>query len=260
MSTERVYYNDSYSTRFTATVVDGADSLHVYLDRTAFYPNSGGQPADTGLLNDSRVLDVLDEGDRIAHILDKPLASTKVAGEVDWPRRFDHMQQHSGQHLLSAVLGEVYRVPTVSFHLGSDASTIDVEARSLEVRQVEDRVNAAVYENRPLSVSYQEDADDSLRKQVEREGRLRIVTIQDLDRSACGGTHVRTTAEIGPIILTRTEKVRNTLRIEFLCGLRALRRLRENLDAAPEGRRRTGAISGKGSLPVLTGVAANRSG
>lgn len=232
MTTTRLYYDDSYLRQFTATVVDGADPLRVYLDRTAFYPDSGGQPADTGVLNDSRVLDVIDEGERIAHVIETPLASNQVSGEISWPRRFDHMQQHSGQHLLSAVLAEEHKVPTVSFHLGADVSTIDVDARTLDLRAIEERVSAVVYENRPLAVSYQDEAGGGLRKQVERSGRLRIITIQDLDRSACGGTHVRTTAEIGPIILTRTEKVRNTLRVEFLCGLRAAGWLRRHLDSA----------------------------
>jgi len=234
MATKRLYYDDSYSTRFTATVVDSRDPLRVYLDRTAFYPNSGGQPADTGSLNASRVLDVIDESNRIAHLLDRPLESAEVTGEIDWRRRFDHMQQHSGQHLLSAVLAEVYGFATVSFHLGADVSTIDVEAKALDLREIEERVNLAVYENRPIAISYQDGADGGLRKAVEREGRLRIVTIRDLDRSACGGTHVRGTAEIGPITLLRTEKVRHTLRVEFLCGLRAIRRLRQNLDAASQ--------------------------
>lgn len=231
-ATRRLYYDDSYLRQFTATVVDSADPLRVYLDRTAFYPNSGGQPADTGFLNGNPVLEVIDEGERIAHVLGAPLASNEVSGEIGWQRRFDHMQQHSGQHLLSAVLAEEYKVPTVSFHLGPETSTIDVEARALDLRAIEQRVNTVVYENRPLAVSYQDDAGGGLRKQVERTGRLRVITIENLDRSACGGTHVRTTAEIGPILLTRTEKVRNTLRVEFRCGLRATLWLREHLDAA----------------------------
>ncbi|MCX6620944.1 MAG: DHHA1 domain-containing protein [Acidobacteria bacterium] len=234
--TERLYYDDSYLTAFSARVVHAADPLRVYLDRTAFYPASGGQPNDTGLLNSSRVLDCIDEGGRIAHLLEAPLASDDVTGAIDWPRRFDHMQQHSGQHLLSALLASVYHIPTVSFHLGAVTSTIDVQSTALDsarLREIEDRVNAAVFENHPLGTSYQEaGGDESLRKPIDRPGTLRIVSIQDLDRSACGGTHVRSTAEIGPLFILKTEKIRSDLRVEFTCGLRALRRLREKSDWA----------------------------
>ena len=234
MSTERLYYDNAYSTAFTARITDSSDPLRVCLDRTAFYPSSGGQPNDLGTLNSSRVLDVIDDGDRIVHILETPLTSTEVAGHIDWARRFDHMQQHSGQHLLSAILAEEFHAPTVSFHLGAEFCTIDVTTRSpLDLRRIEARVNDAVFENRPIGVAYEEaSATTGLRKESDREGTLRIVSIQDLDRSACGGTHVRTTAEIGPVILRRTEKVRTEIRIEFLCGLRAIRRLRSDLDAA----------------------------
>jgi alanyl-tRNA synthetase len=235
--TERLYYNDSYLTEFRANVIDvGPDRTHVYLDRTAFYPSSGGQPFDLGTLGGSAVIEVMDEEDRIVHVLDLPLdqAGGEVTGSIDWARRFDHMQQHSGQHLLSAVLLEMFDVPTVSFHLGAESCTIDVGAPVLKTAQLqaaEERANSLVFENRPLTVEYGQSTEDlGLRKATQREGSIRIVDIAGLDRSACGGTHVRATGEIGPILLRRLDKVRGNLRIEFLCGLRAARQARADFD------------------------------
>jgi alanyl-tRNA synthetase len=233
--TDRLYYTDCYLTEFQARIVDASpDRQKVYLDRTAFYPTSGGQPFDTGRLGGSAVIDVVDEEDRIAHLLATPLAADSIAGAIDWQRRFDHMQQHTGQHLLSAVLIELFDAPTVSFHLGADASTIDV-ARPLEPQQIrtaERRANELVFENRPVSIGFEDSSQDlALRKATERKGEVRIVTIQNLDRSACGGTHVRSTAEIGPILLRKLDRIRGTQRIEFVCGLRAVARARADYDS-----------------------------
>jgi alanyl-tRNA synthetase len=233
--TERLYYNDSYLADFRARVVDASpDRTRVYLDRTAFYPTSGGQPFDTGKLGSVDVIDVVDEDDRIVHVLGGALAEAEVSGVVDWPRRFDHMQQHTGQHLLSAVLLDMFDAATVSFHLGADSSTIDV-SRALEaeqIRKAERRANEIVCGNRPVAVSYQHSSEDlGLRKATEREGEIRIVSIQDLDRSACGGTHVRATGEIGPILIRKLDRIRGNLRIEFLCGLRAVGRARRDYEA-----------------------------
>jgi len=233
--TERLYYLDSYLIEFRARVVDASpDRQRIYLDRTAFYPTSGGQPFDVGHLCGLGVTEVEDEGDRIAHILSEPLTQTEVDGLIDRRRRFDHMQQHTGQHLLSAVLLEMFGVPTVSFHLGAESSTIDV-ARALEPRQLreaERRANQIVFENRPVTVSFQHSSEDlGLRKPTEREGEIRIISIQDLDRSACGGTHVRATGEIGPILLRKLDRIRGNLRIEFLCGGRAVARARADFEA-----------------------------
>jgi len=229
--TERLYYHDAYLTTFAATVLDrAAGGRRVYLDRTAFYPRSGGQPHDTGQLGGAEVVDVVDEGERIAHVLAAPLAVGPASGEVDWARRFDHMQQHTGQHLLSAVLEDLYGFHTVSVHFGRDASTLDLDASGLEPEQVaaaEARANAVVTENRPVSVGFEDAAAAvGLRKAPDRAGSLRIVTIRDLDRSACGGTHVRATGEIGAILLRKVERVRKAVRLEFLCGMRAVRRTR----------------------------------
>jgi alanyl-tRNA synthetase len=234
--TERLYYHDSYLRDFTARVVDSADDgRRVYLDRTAFYPASGGQPFDLGSLDAARVVEVVDEGERIAHLLDQPLAAGDVHGAIDWARRYDHMQQHSGQHLLSAVFIEVFGMDTVSFHLGQEISTIDLTVAAVtpeQVRAVELRANEVVCENRPIIVSYHDSKDDvGLRKESHREGTLRVVSIDRLDRIACGGTHPRSTGEIGCILIRKLEKVRNTIRVEFLCGLRAVRRARADYDA-----------------------------
>jgi alanyl-tRNA synthetase len=213
------------------------DRQRVYLDRTAFYPTSGGQPFDIGELGGLKVLEVTDEGDRIAHVLADALTETEVFGRIDRYRRFDHMQQHTGQHLLSAVLVELFDAPTVSFHLGSEACTIDV-AGTLgpeQLREAERRANEIVFENRAVAISFQDSVENlELRKPTEREGLVRIVSIENLDRSACGGTHVRATGEIGPILLRKLDRVRGNLRIEFLCGGRSIARARADFDALSE--------------------------
>jgi len=234
--TERLYYADSYLRSFRAQVVEVAgDGLTVYLDRTAFYPASGGQPCDTGSIAGRAVLDVVDEGERIAHRLSAPLDAGVADCAIDWERRFDHMQQHSGQHLLSAVFAGAFALRTASFHLGADSATIDLEGGPVDppsVREAERRANAVVFENRPLAVEFEDAAAASgLRKPSEREGTLRIVSIAGLDRSACGGTHVRSTGEIGPILIRKIEKVRETTRVEFVCGGRAIRRARADFEA-----------------------------
>lgn len=234
--TQRLYYDDAYLHAFDARVAEvSADGLRVYLDRTAFYPTSGGQPHDTGELAGVRVVDVVDEGERIAHVLAEPAslaAGARVEGRVDPERRFDHMQQHTGQHLLSAVFVELYGLETVSVHFGAESSTLDLAADALSAEQLEAaeaRANALVWENRAVTVSYEHAAEAAgLRKRPEREGPLRIVSIDGVDRSACGGTHVRSTAEIGPVLVRGVERVRGNARVGFVCGGRALRRARED--------------------------------
>jgi alanyl-tRNA synthetase len=212
-----------------------ADGRRIYLDRTAFYPTSGGQPHDTGSIAGVPLVDVEDEGDRIAHVVAAAVETDEVDCRIDWDRRFDHMQQHSGQHLLSAVFVERFGIATVSFHLGQESSTIDLDTAALEparVLEAERRANQAVFENRPLAVAFQDAAETrDLRKPSEREGTLRIVSIEGLDRSACGGTHVARTGEIGAILLRKLERIRNTVRVEFLCGGRAVSRAHADFDA-----------------------------
>jgi alanyl-tRNA synthetase len=233
--THRLYYSDSYLRDFEATVTERADEgRRIYLDRTAFYPTSGGQPFDTGRLSGLDVTDVVDEGDRIAHLLKAPLTADQAVGQIDWTRRFDHMQQHTGQHLLSAVLAELLGHATVGVHFGRESSTLDLDAIGLppeQVLRVETRANEIVVENRPVEVGF-EDATfaNGLRKPSGRGGTLRVVTIHDLDRSACGGTHVHATGEIGIILIRKVERARKGIRVEFLCGGRASRRARADHD------------------------------
>jgi alanyl-tRNA synthetase len=235
VSTERLYYTDCYLREFRARVVEASsDRRRIYLDRTAFYPTCGGQPHDTGWMDGAPVVDVVDEGERIAHITAAPVETAEVTCRIDWDRRFDHMQQHTGQHVLSAVLLERFGIPTVSFHLAADSATIDVAAalEPEQVREAERRANEVVTENRPVRIGFEgaEEATE-LRRPSQRRGLLRVVTIEGLDRSACGGTHVRGTGEIGPILIRKLERVRGHLRLEFLCGMRAVRRARADYEA-----------------------------
>jgi alanyl-tRNA synthetase len=234
--TERLYYTDSYLRNFSAHVVDRSeDGRTVYLDRTAFYPTSGGQPFDIGSIAGVSVLNVMDEDERIAHQVAAGLPAGPVDCAIDWSRRFDHMQQHTGQHLLSAVFEELFTLRTVSFHLGAESATIDLEGGPVEsrtAREAERRANEIVFENRPVLVDFQHATEaQDLRKPSEREGTLRIISIEKFDRSACGGTHVRSTGEIGPVLVRKLDKVRQTTRVEFLCGGRAVRRARADYDA-----------------------------
>ncbi len=252
--TERLYYNDSRLCAFEATVVGAEDGgRRIYLDRTAFYPDSGGQPGDCGTLNQVRVVEVIDEEERIAHVVETPLEAERVAGAIDWGRRFDHMQQHSGQHVLSAAFEELYGMKTVSFHLGAESSTIDLESAALtreQARAAERRANEIVLEGRAVGVEYEDAATATgLRKAAQRGGTLRIITIDGLDRSACGGTHVRTTSEIGPVQIRKLDKIRGNVRVEFLCGWRALRRSRADFEALAGAAGRLGA--GLDEVPQL---------
>jgi alanyl-tRNA synthetase len=237
--TSRLYYTNAYVTAFDARIVDVADDgRRVYMDQSAFYPASGGQPFDLGSLGGAPVADVIDEDTRVAHVLASPLTGRVgdvVHGEVDWRRRFDHMQQHTGQHLLSAVFADVFGYETVSVHFGADRSSLDLDVGAIDAQQLgeaERRANEIVWENRPVSVTFEESATATgLRKPPPREGPLRIVTIDALDRSACGGTHVRATGEIGAIVLRGTERMRKQTRVEFLCGGRVIRQARADFEA-----------------------------
>lgn len=232
--TERLYYTDPRLTTFTAAITELADGgRRIYLDRTAFYPTSGGQPHDVGTLGGCAVVDVVDEGDRIAHLLAESLRATgSVEGVIDWPLRFDHMQQHTGQHLLSAVLESLVGAQTTSVHFGDDTNTVDLDRGSLtedQLQAAEHRANEIVLENRPVAITFEEAAAArGLRKASKREGTLRIITIDGVDRSACGGTHVRQTGEIGTLLVLGTERVKGHARVEFIAGWRAINRARRN--------------------------------
>jgi alanyl-tRNA synthetase len=247
--TARLYYTDPNLREFDAIVsaVDLRDGRTlVTLDRTAFYPTSGGQPFDTGTLGSLTVVDVIDEEDGlITHVVDAaaggsppPIAAgDRVHASIDWPRRFDHMQQHSGQHVLSAAFDRLAGIRTVSFHLGAASSTIDL-ARAVspgEIGLAEDEANRVVWENRPVTIRFvtaEEAARLPLRKEPVRGGTLRLIDVEDFDLSACGGTHVARTGGIGIVAITSWERFKGGQRIEFLCGGRALRGFRSLRDTA----------------------------
>ena len=236
MTTERLYYTDSYLRSFNARVIRTSDDARVvYLDRTAFYPSSGGQPFDKGTIAGVPVEDVIDEDDVIAHRLAGSVAGGEVECAVDWKRRFEHMQQHTGQHLLSAVLANLFGWQTLSFHMGEVASTIDLATPAIDRKHMvvaEQRAAELIAENRPVSITTEDAASaQGLRKDTERTGAIRVVSIEGLDRSACGGTHVRATGEIGCVLIRGSEKIRGNVRIEFVCGLRADARARADYDA-----------------------------
>ena len=236
MSSDRLYYTDAYLVEFDAVVREVQprdDGWIVRLDRTAFYPTSGGQPFDTGTIDEARVTDVVEREDGcIVHVVDRALeTNSRVRGHVDWGRRFDHMQQHTGQHLLSAAFEHDAGAKTVSFHLGASASTIDLhkELSAEQVVRVEEAVNRILWEDREVCVRFitaSEAAKLPLRKEPSREGDLRIIEIKDYDLSACGGTHVCRTGAIGMITVSGFERFKGGLRVEFLCGGRALRSYR----------------------------------
>ncbi len=262
MATHRLYYDDSYLQNFETQVraCEPADPVgtdsgtrpawEVLLDQTAFYPSSGGQPNDLGKLGEANILDVRDDGEEVLHIVDRELAPGPVQGCVAWPRRFDHMQQHTGQHLLSAMFQERFGLPTVSFHLGGDLCTIDLrgpEPSADVLLGAQRAANQIIFEDRRVTVRYgtaDQLAHLGVRKEVGREGILRAIEIEGADLQPCGGTHVKSTGQIGMLLVRRCTKVRQDFRVEFACGSRAerlatdefalLRALGDRLSCAPE--------------------------
>jgi alanyl-tRNA synthetase len=234
--TQRIYYSEPYRRSFDAKVLaidTVAGHTHVTLDQTAFYPTSGGQPFDTGTLGGAAVTEVIDHEDgTITHVVSGSLdTGAVVTGEIDWPRRFDHMQQHTGQHVLSAAFDRLFGVRTESFHMGQLSSTIDLarEVSESEIARAEDDANRVVWEDRPVTIRFataEEAAAMPLRKESARTGPLRLIDVQDYDLSACGGTHVERTGAIGMIAIGGWEKFKGGSRVEFLCGGRALQRFR----------------------------------
>ena len=244
--TERLYYDSPYSRQFDATVVrvesrpeERASLQAVWLDRTAFYPTTGGQPFDTGVLGSARVVDVVEDTDGdVMHLVNGTLMrGDHVHGTIDWRRRFDHMQQHTGQHVLSAAFVRLFEAKSVSFHLGSEISTIDLnrEMTPKQITAAEEEANQVVWENRPVTIRYataDEAAAMLLRKEPKRTGTLRLIDVADFDLSACGGTHVGQTGAIGVIAATAWERFKGGQRLEFVCGGRALARFRTLREAA----------------------------
>lgn len=252
MTTRRLYYDDAYEKEFTARVmhcevlppdVNSGITGSVWalvLDRTAFYPTSGGQPNDLGKIGDANVVDVRDEGDEIVHVVDRRPEDPNVNGCVNWPRRFDHMQQHTGQHVLSAMFHERFGLPTVSFHLGAEVCTIDLrgpEPTPPILEGAERAANQVVFEDRPVTVRYgtaEQFSELGVRKEVDRSGILRAIEIESVELQPCGGTHVKSTAQIGMILVRRCTKMRQDWRVEFVCGGRAEKIARRDFELLHE--------------------------
>src|SRR5271156_2499189 len=262
MTTHRIYYDDAFEREFNARVVHcellppdlnsgiTSQALGLILDRTAFYPTSGGQPHDLAKIGAANVLDVRDEGDEIIHLVDRRPETPDVLGCVNWTRRFVHMQQHTGQGLLSAMFQERFGRSTVSFHLGADISSLDLRGPEPtdEVLEGAERAgNQIIFEDRPVNVRYgtaEDLAKLGVRKEVERKGILRAIEIERADLQPCGGTHVKSTGQIGTLLVRRSAKMRQDWRVEFVCGARAeraarqdflrLRAAAEKLGCAPE--------------------------
>ncbi len=258
MTTRRLYYDDAFEKEFTARVmhcevlppdVSAGITGSVWgliLDRTAFYPTSGGQPNDLGKIGDANVLDVHDEGDEILHLVDRKPSDPDVNCCINWPRRLDHMQQHTGQHLLSAMFQERFGLPTVSFHLGAELSTIDLrgpEPTKQILEGAERAANQIIFEDRPVNVRYgtaDEFAQLGVRKEVERKGILRAIEIEGADLQPCGGTHVKRTGQIGVVLVRRCTRVRQDWRVEFVCGGRAERMARHDFQLVREAAEKLG--------------------
>ena len=238
MKTERLYYNDPCLLEFEANVIETKSvggRIGVVLDKTAFYPTSGGQPNDLGTINTIPLIDCFEDEDTgaVIHVAQEEVAAGPVRCRIDAVRRADHMQQHSGQHVLSQAFVELFNWPTVSFHLGAVTCTIDLPADSIsreQAEKAEDLANKIIRENRSVAVRYVEQeniAEAGLRKATERAGAIRVIDIAGYDRSACGGTHVRMTGEIGTILITGMERAKKQTRVQFICGDRVLRYARQ---------------------------------
>ncbi len=229
--TKRLYFDDPYQAEFEAKVVqrethDGRPVL--VLDQTCFYPESGGQPSDKGTINGVKVIGVWEERERIFHLLEEDVSEQEIKGKIDWPTRFDYMQQHSGQHILSQSFYELLEGETLSFHLGDESSTVEIgvgEIHEEDLEKVEKRANEIVFQDREIKVYFvpeEKIKDIPLRKPPQKKGLIRVVEVAGFDYSACGGTHCRRTGEIGIVKILRSERIRNNLRFDFLCGHRAL--------------------------------------
>ncbi|MFW6309419.1 MAG: alanyl-tRNA editing protein, partial [bacterium] len=229
--TKKLYYEDSFLKEFNADIISFKEKegqYHIKLDRTAFYPEGGGQPADRGLIGRSKVRYVYKEKGEVYHVIDQmPAQKEGVDCEINWKRRFELMQQHSGQHLLSAVLENAYQAGTIGFHLSENNVTIDIdrELADKDFELVEERVNQIIYQDRKIIDEYPEPEElktMELRKEPAVEESVRVVRIKGIDLSPCGGTHLHSTGQIGIVSLIDTENHKEGMRITFLCGIRAL--------------------------------------
>jgi alanyl-tRNA synthetase len=231
IGTKRLYFDNPYQVEFKAKVIGRevyAKQPALILDQTCFYPESGGQPADKGKINGVEVLDVLEKDTKILHVMQSEVGADEVNGIIEWITRFDHMQQHSGQHILSQCFDTLFDAKTLSFHLGIKTSTVEIDLRDItedEVEKVETLANEVVFQDEEICTYITPEemiAKVPLRKPPQKTGDIRVVQISDFDYSACGGTHPNKTGEIGLIKILRWERIRNNLRFEFVCGRRAL--------------------------------------
>jgi len=245
METEKLYYADSFCKRFEARVLtcrEGKGGWLVELDKTAFYPEGGGQPADHGVLGGVRVLDVHEKGGVILHTCDGPLQEgTCVTGELDWQRRFDYMQAHSGEHIVSGIIHSRFGWDNVGFHMGTDCTTIDFSGPMTweQVMEVEELANRYIWEDRETEVLWpdgQELSELEYRSKKELSGQVRIVRFPGADTCACCGTHIRSAGQVGLVKLLSCQSFRSGVRMELLCGRKAL----EYLSAAEEQNRLVG--------------------
>ena len=231
MDTVKLYYENAYTQDFTA-VVQSCEAVKngfaVTLDRTAFYPEGGGQPADQGTLGEARVLDVHEKDGVVTHLCDRALSvGAEVSGRIDWARRFDHMQQHSGEHIISGLLCSTFHCDNVGFHMGADVVTIDYNAPITweQALEVERRANAYIWADHPIRIWYpsaEELAALPYRSKKELTGAVRITEFPGADRCACCGTHVSSSGQVGLLKLLSCQKFRDGVRLELLCGQRAL--------------------------------------
>ncbi len=245
--TERLYYSDSHLIEFEARVVDVTDRVSgwtaIVLNRTAFYPTGGGQPSDTGTLNGARVVECIDDGDQgVLHVVQgaAPARDAIVKGRVDWPRRLDHIQQHTGQHILSQAFVTLFNAPTKSFRVMEASCEIDIELSNPTTDIIERAVelaNNVIWEDRSITirnVTSDEAAELPLRKEPAREGELRLIEIEGFDLTPCGGTHAHRTGEVGMIAVRSWERAKGLTRIEFVAGTRALADYRKANKSARE--------------------------
>ncbi len=248
MLKDRLYYADPNCKSFKAQTIKAAQDAegnhYVVLDNTAFYPTGGGQPHDLGTLNGIAVLNVEEVEDEIRHTLaESPGSATEVEGAIDWERRFDHMQQHAGQHILSAAFVELFEFPTVSFHLGKEIVSIDLDVENVSPEQldaVEKLANDIILENRLIEIKWVTEDElhhYPLRKQLAVTDEIRLVIIPDFDYNGCGGTHPSTTGQVSALKILSTEKHRGKVRVHFVCGGRVLQQLqRKNQELAETSR------------------------
>ena len=229
--TKRLYYEDVYKKEFTAKVLECREAkkgFHIILDESAFYPEGGGQPSDAGYLNDVKVKEVHEKDGELLHYTDKPLeAGTEVQGRIDWARRFDLMQQHSGEHMVSGLIHEAYGYDNVGFHMGSDTITVDLNGPldETQLAEIEQKTNEKIWEDTEVKILYptaEELEKIDYRSKKEHTGQVRIVTFPGIDVCACCGTHVTHTGEIGMVKLLSVVKFHDGIRMEMVCGKRVL--------------------------------------